>query len=310
MRMDPLRNKTKRQVAPETSSPSLWTGAAAAFLSRLSALAGSFRLQKGFSLIETVAAVGLIGTAVVGSVVLLGATVRTSADTQGDLSLIQLVRAQVETIQNVPYNDDPGQYPLMEGIPPNVFITFEATDPGAKYRIDGTDLGQVFQQIEVTATKDERTASMTFLKIKTMGLPTPTPSPTATPRPTPLPTPTPPPTAIIAATPTPTPAPTADTFEFDILKGKTPNIVPISGDVYAIAYAGDGDDGFLKTVTIAANGQITDTVIDTLEFDTLKGNTPNIVPISGNVYAIAYAGDGDDGFLKTIVITASGQIQQ
>ena len=94
------------------------------------------------------------------------------------------------------------------------------------------------------------------------------------------------------------------------MKGKTANLIPISGNVYAIAYAGDGDDGFLKTAEIAASGQITNTVIDTLEFDTLKGATPNIIPISGHVYAIAYAGDGDDGFLKTVEITTSGQIQQ
>ena len=101
-----------------------------------------------------------------------------------------------------------------------------------------------------------------------------------------------------------------DTLEFDTQKGKTANMISISGNIYAIAYAGDDDDGFLKTVEIAASGQITNTVIDTLEFDTLKGATPNIIPISGNVYAIAYAGDGDDGFLKTVEITTSGQIQQ
>ena len=98
-----------------------------------------------------------------------------------------------------------------------------------------------------------------------------------------------------------------DTLEFDSAKGRTPNIIPISGDVYAIAYAGNTDDGFLKTVTIATDGQITDTVIDTLEFDPVKGKTPNIIPISG-VYAIAYAGNDDDGFLKTVEITTSGQI--
>jgi len=99
-----------------------------------------------------------------------------------------------------------------------------------------------------------------------------------------------------------------DTLEFDTVKGKTANIIPISGNVYAIAYAGDGDDGFLKTVTIATNGQITDTVIDTLEFDPVKGKTPNIIPISGDVYAISYAGDTDDGFLITVTIATDGQI--
>ena len=99
-----------------------------------------------------------------------------------------------------------------------------------------------------------------------------------------------------------------DSLEFDPVKGKTPNIIPISGNVYAIAYAGDLDDGFLITVTIATDGQITDTVIDTLEFDSAKGKTPNIIPVSGDVYAIAYAGNGDDGFLKTLTIATDGQI--
>jgi len=42
----------------------------------------------------------------------------------------------------------------------------------------------------------------------------------------------------------------ADTLEFDIDAGKTPSIIPISGDVYAIAYTGKDDDGFLKTVDL------------------------------------------------------------
>ena len=99
-----------------------------------------------------------------------------------------------------------------------------------------------------------------------------------------------------------------DTLEFDTSQGKTPNIIPISGDVYAIAYAGNADAGSLKTVTIATDGQITDPVIDTLEFDSAKGKTPNIIPVSGDVYAMAYAGNGDDGFLKTLTIATDGQI--
>jgi len=99
-----------------------------------------------------------------------------------------------------------------------------------------------------------------------------------------------------------------DTLEFDSLAGKTPHMVHVSGDVYAVAYAGDGDDGFLKTVEIAADGLITDTVIDTLEFDTLQGKTPGIIRTSGDIYAVAYAGDGDVGILKTVEIATGGQI--
>ena len=99
-----------------------------------------------------------------------------------------------------------------------------------------------------------------------------------------------------------------DSLEYDPVKGKTPDIIHISGDVYAIAYAADGDDGWLVTVTIATNGQITNPVIDTLEFDTSNGDEPILLPISGDVYAIAYRGPDDDGTLKTVTIATDGQI--
>jgi len=99
-----------------------------------------------------------------------------------------------------------------------------------------------------------------------------------------------------------------DTLEFDTDDGGDPNIISISGDVYAIAYSGKGDDGFLKTVEIASNGQITDTVIDVLEFDDKYSKYSNILHLSGNIYAIVYTSDGDDGNLKTVEIASNGQI--
>ncbi len=71
-------------------------------------------------------------------------------------------------------------------------------------------------------------------------------------------------------------------------------------------------NGVAPTVTVTANatdsiGQITDAVIDTLEFDTNTGAAPDIVPVSGDVYAIAYQGQGSDGFLKTVeIVTNAG----
>ena len=52
-------------------------------------------------------------------------------------------------------------------------------------------------------------------------------------------------------------------------------------------------------------GDIADTVIDTLEFDTTDGSTPDIIHISNNVYTVAYTGPGGDGFLKTVEIITS-----
>jgi hypothetical protein len=99
-----------------------------------------------------------------------------------------------------------------------------------------------------------------------------------------------------------------DTLEYDTSNGYEPSIIHISGNVYAIVYRGSGSDGFLKTVSIDAGGQIGSSAIDTLEYDTSSGYEPSIIHVSGNVYAIAYRGSGSDGFLKTISIDDSGQI--
>ncbi len=99
-----------------------------------------------------------------------------------------------------------------------------------------------------------------------------------------------------------------DTLEFDTSDGFEPSIIYISGNVFAIAYRGPGSDGFLKTVSIAADGQIADSVIDTLEFDTSNGYEPNIINIVDEIYAIAFRGSGNNGLIKTVSITASGFI--
>ena len=98
-----------------------------------------------------------------------------------------------------------------------------------------------------------------------------------------------------------------DTFEFDSVSGKDPSIISIADDVYALAYEGTGSDGFLVTVTIAADGQITDPAIDTFEFDIATGKTPIIILVAG-VYAIVYEGAGTDVFLQTLQILTDGQI--
>jgi hypothetical protein len=93
-----------------------------------------------------------------------------------------------------------------------------------------------------------------------------------------------------------------DQLEFDTSNGREPVIIPVSSTVYAIAYRGPGNDGFITTVEIAPDGYITDSLIDSLEYDTSSGITPSIVQVSEGVFAIAYRGPGNDGFLKTIAI--------
>lgn len=103
-------------------------------------------------------------------------------------------------------------------------------------------------------------------------------------------------------------SPEIDSLEFDTSNGSEPDIIHVSGDVYAIAYRGQANDGFLVTVTISAAGAISNSVIDTEEFDPSSAFEPSIVHVSGDVYAIAYRGPQNDGFIKTVTIGAAGAI--
>jgi hypothetical protein len=99
-----------------------------------------------------------------------------------------------------------------------------------------------------------------------------------------------------------------DTLEFDTSSGYEPHLIKVGDSVFTVAYRGSGEDGFLKTININSSGQIANSVIDTLEFDTTNGHEPDIEAISGEYYVIAYRGASGDGFLKTVQISAQGQI--
>ncbi|MFC1908926.1 hypothetical protein ACFLXD_03570, partial [Chloroflexota bacterium] len=76
-----------------------------------------------------------------------------------------------------------------------------------------------------------------------------------------------------------------DTLEFDIVNGVEPSIIDVSGNIFAIAYSGPGSDGFLMTMEVNSGGQTTTTVIDNLEFDATNGGEPELLRVSGDVYA-------------------------
>ena len=99
-----------------------------------------------------------------------------------------------------------------------------------------------------------------------------------------------------------------DTLEFDIADITWPDIIHVAGDIYAIAYSNASGHGDVVTVSIAANGQIGAGTISDLEFDAVAGYRPSIVHVSGEIFAIAYRGVDNDGFVVTINITAAGVI--
>jgi len=92
-----------------------------------------------------------------------------------------------------------------------------------------------------------------------------------------------------------------DSTEFEAVYGCNPWIVHIADDVYAIAYDGPDGDGWLKTVDINGSGVIGGEV-SALEYDQANGRYQSMIHVSGNIYAIAYLGPGNDGWLKTVDI--------
>ena len=99
-----------------------------------------------------------------------------------------------------------------------------------------------------------------------------------------------------------------DTLRFDNSACYEPSITLVSGDVYAIVYRGYYNRGYLKTVTIAANGDIGSSEIDSMIFDIYAGYEPKIIQTSGSIFAIAYRGQSNLGMLATVNIAANGDI--
>jgi len=96
-------------------------------------------------------------------------------------------------------------------------------------------------------------------------------------------------------------------LDFDLTGGTLPKIIHIAGTIYAIAYQGSGNDGYVITIPIQNDGTI-GAVIESLEFDIFQGRGPCIIHISSDVYAIAYAGSGNNGIIKTLHIADDGDI--
>jgi prepilin-type N-terminal cleavage/methylation domain-containing protein len=99
-----------------------------------------------------------------------------------------------------------------------------------------------------------------------------------------------------------------DSFEFDTADCTNPDMIALGSNIFAVAYTGAANDGFISTIQIASNGLITKTVVSSLEFDTTNGMEPVVMSAGNGIYGIAYRGTGDDGFFSTVQIDAAGQI--
>ena len=96
-----------------------------------------------------------------------------------------------------------------------------------------------------------------------------------------------------------------NSIEHDTNQGTYNSITQVDSDTYALAYAGSGDDGYISTFTISSNGS-TITEVNSIEHDTNQGTYNSITQVDSDTYALAYAGDGDDGYVSTFTISSNG----
>jgi Tfp pilus assembly protein PilV len=125
--------------------------------------------QTGFTLIETIIAISIVASAVIAVVVVIGSSARSSSRGRESVTLLQLARAQVEAIQQYPFQIIPSAYPTISPIPEGFTVSFTSTDPGTSYKYPTqapTVVSGSIQQITVTASGDYGTLQLTFYKIK------------------------------------------------------------------------------------------------------------------------------------------------
>jgi hypothetical protein len=99
-----------------------------------------------------------------------------------------------------------------------------------------------------------------------------------------------------------------DTLEYDPKKARFASLARVSETLTAVAYQGDGNDGYLASVRVGADGTLGDAPLDVIEFDGSNGRVPSLVRVRDDLLAVAYQGDGNDGYVCAVSIDAAGAL--
>ena len=87
------------------------------------------------------------------------------------------------------------------------------------------------------------------------------------------------------------------------------SLLQVDDDTYALAYSGNGFDGYIQTFAISADG-LTITAVSggKQRHDSNQGLANSFIKVNGStdMFALAYAGVGNDGIIKTFKINSSG----
>ena len=94
-------------------------------------------------------------------------------------------------------------------------------------------------------------------------------------------------------------------LEIDNQYGLYHSLIQVDSDTYLLAYTGLDSDGFIKTITISADGS-TITEVESLVHDNVTGAYQSLVQVDSDTYLLAYQGQNSDGYLKTFTVAEDG----
>lgn len=111
-----------------------------------------WREQAGFSLVEELVAIGLVGLGIVFLLAMIGTGAIGVTTQQEHMIADSLARSQLELIKDAMYQDDHTSYPTVSA-PPTFSVSVEAADwdPGSGTFTGSSDNGM--QRITVTVTR-------------------------------------------------------------------------------------------------------------------------------------------------------------
>jgi len=97
-------------------------------------------------------------------------------------------------------------------------------------------------------------------------------------------------------------------MEHNSTQGTHNSIIHISGNIYAMAYRGSSNKGTIQTLTIGADGAMSNSsYIKNEEHDDNGVQYNSFIHLSGNRYLLAYQGEGSDGYVSVFDISTNGQ---
>ena len=96
-------------------------------------------------------------------------------------------------------------------------------------------------------------------------------------------------------------------LEHDTTRGWNNSLVKVDSDTVALAYTDVWGDGIIKTFTISSDGT-TITQVESLEHDTAYNADNSLVHVDSDIFALAYNGPDQDGFISTFSIDSDGDI--